>query len=173
MRSGFLSHIRFVSLCLIVCISSCSYTKKFINSFIPDTLLENIDLKSDAWELKIKEITDGPYEIQQAKGKLQPVSDDMRLIWVKFELKNITSKTQFYDLKQIVLQNEKTRGKIVYVKVGNIFNFSSPNQRYRPKIEQNDSVSRELVFMFPKKELLTEVVFPDIGETQINEQAHE
>jgi len=171
MKTNFLSHLRFVSLCLIVCVSSCSYTKEFINSFIPDTLLENIELKSEAWVLRIKEITDGPNQIQQAKGHLKPLSDDMRLIWVKFDLKNITSTKQFYDIKKIVLENAKAKGEIVYAKVGNVLNFSSPSQRYRPEIEQNDSVTRELAFIFPKNEMPTKVVFPDIGETTIYKTA--
>jgi hypothetical protein len=44
-------------------------------------------------------------------------------------LKNTSTQPQHYELYDIVLKNDNSKGEPVFITVGNIFNIASPSQR--------------------------------------------
>jgi len=129
-------------------------------------LVKDANVRNDSIDIAIESITDGPDRIQQAKGYLTPQSGK-HLIWLRTKIKNASTQPLHYELYDIVLKNENSKGVPVFIEVGNFFNFASPSQRHNPLIKPQEVIRRTIVYIFPEGELPSKVVFPNVGEMDI------
>lgn len=129
-------------------------------------LVKDVNVRNDSMEIAIESICDGPDRIQQAKGYLAPKSGD-HFIWLRTKIKNTSARPLHYELYDIVLKNENSKGAPVFIEVGNFFNFASPSQRHNPLIKPQEEIDRTIVYAFPEGELPSSLLFPNVGEMSI------
>ncbi len=129
-------------------------------------LVKDANVGNDSIVIAIESITDGPDSIQQAKGYLKPKAGN-HLVWLRTKIKNTSTQPLHYELYDIVLKNDNSKGEPVFITVGNFFNIASPSQRHNPLIKPQEEIRRTIAYIFPEDELPSKVVFPNVGEMNI------